>query len=326
MTSDSFKPNLIGLLGAVLLALSFSLQAQNYQLQGKIINSKTGQPISQARIEIAQGDKAFSDDYGAYILNLGVANKYQPGEELIVHIQHKVHGYFLERFVVPSSLNHNFSISPNTMKSFTGTIRDVDTGDPLKGMRVSFFSQQFADPTYTPPTIFSNESGFFRFIIDRKQVGEIDYAKLSVIDDKSCYESFGSIVSISGDHEILLKDKCKPSLEGGGDYKREKIPGCEEKKIGTICLKNIGHLKTRVLYGQPQPGQNYVAEFAMSGLWMDPGEEKCIEGLEAGRYLIKIDRGLNGHELYMRGVEKNYWKILGTCETIYVGCKLATSR
>jgi len=313
--------------GFVLVLLGMLMvvgKAQNQQLKGKLLNSKTGQPVPNARVEISHGDKGYTDDFGAYSLDLAVGNQYRPGDELVVHVDHSEYGYYQTRFVVPRSLVHNFSIAPNTLVSISGTVRDVDSKKLLQGMQVRFVSSHFADPNYQPPTVYSDEFGQFRIVVDRRSAGEVQAGELSVVDSEGCYGAYQNTVYVNGAHNIDLKDQCKHIRINGGDTQREVIPGCEENEIGTICVKNFSEIKARVIVGYPSNPkfmQLQPLDYQI-GVWLEPGEEICHENMPQGRYIIVVDRGNVGNELYIRNVQKNMVKMLRKCETIYVNCQL----
>ncbi len=220
---DHLKSNKmrIILLGFLLTGF-YAGQAQSLILKGVLLNGKTQEPISNAKLFIVGGDKEYqTSDFGEYRLDLSKGEDFEVGDEIEVYIKHETYGFHKERVPIMKNLRYDIVLQPENMVRINGTVLDEDTKDPIQGIEVRLVPEENLSFSGSENALVSltNKYGGYSFLINRSLIGNQRYANLKLFDPikERGYKFYDDVVSISSSQKIYLEKELKmmkPNKEG----------------------------------------------------------------------------------------------------------------
>ena len=192
----------------ILLSLSIATNISIAQssIMGVLLNEKTGNPISNARVYILGGDShEKTTTFGEYKLNL---SKEDLAKGLIeVYIYHKDYGFYKSIVEIPKNLTFGLetSISLDNVKRIHGTVLEDDTKNPIKEIEVVLIVEE--DLRTREHVIEKTDKyGGYSFLIDISLIGCQNYAQFKFSDSLKRYDYKDGILDIRT-HQKTYLDK-----------------------------------------------------------------------------------------------------------------------
>lgn len=186
--------------------------AQDRILRGHVLDENSNRHIKGATVYIVGGDKEdATTESGQYELDLNIGNGRLYKDYIKLYVSHKSYGsHIITVAPIPSDWSYDIKINRNNLIAITGSVKDKDTNDPVKDIKVRLLSQEVEGLLNGPLIGISDDNGNFHFLIDKSVIGNNRYVKIQFSDPETrCYKFKEDTVDVRSDIKVTLQNTCK---------------------------------------------------------------------------------------------------------------------
>lgn len=258
------KTQKLNILIFLVFLMPFLAQAQ--VLRG-IITGDDGSVPKSTKVFILGVGESDIDANGAYSISLSSCTGCDVGAVISVNVNSD-YGSAREDFTIPKNLSmssFNITVPRNNMIVITGTVKDRSSGRYISGIKVT---PVIPNSSLNVPSVNTNSTGIFRFVISKRGVGSSQTIHLIFTDPvNGNYLDFEKIAYTNQYAPLTIElDKCKTC---GIDRDTIKVDGYEKTsvfvKAGEIVeLKASGSIKVGSFVGNSHPEGKAEGVFNLS--------------------------------------------------------------